>query len=584
MKNHTIAFFLGLILAFSTLFAEVKVDIDMQTQFYETSPINGTIIVTHSSKEKIDPSNFKLNNKPLETQLKMEQPLTTGDLILSMYNFTLPPQSKGLYVLPAIFITVNGKSYRSYPRTYEVTEVPANANSPSSRNEPPPSAPPVSAPAVQASPTTDLLKLEAFIEGPHEIYPSQRTFVGIRYFYNVNVEATKEVLPLLEAEGLIKIGDKIIKEEEMGGISVQQFEQQVEGSKPGTFKYGPSVLEGYPYQLDPSGRKIVGKQLLSSTAPEVIITVLPFPEENKPISFNGALGNFNWSVELLSSPTVNVGDEIELLIEAKGKGNFDNLQLPELCCQPGMSGLFRLSDLPPVGEVVGDAKRFHLKMRPISTLAKTIPELEFSSFDPESRKYVISHSQPIPLTVTTLTQNSLEPDKESAPQLKKRSNQAVQTPDTQAEPIEIESIYPIASNDLHNLPFGIWPVLFLIPFGCAGLLFQFNMSKYLETLASQPKTITSKELFSQALQAPQDSSEEYTLFTQTFLLALAEKKLIANKDMAPEDLPKEGLTGEVRDFLSELDRRRYMGTKTSPNVNYRQTAQALFEKLENFGG
>lgn len=573
MNSFTIiTFFVWVWLASVQGFAAVNVDMDLPTQFSENSAISGTIIVSHTSKEKIDPQKFSINKKPLEVKLQREQPLPSGDLILSMYGFSLPAQPKGLYVFPAVIINVNGKDYASIPRTYEITGS-TGSGLESSRKSP-------EKIAVQEPP---LLKLEAYINDPHEIYPGQRTSMGYRYFYNVNIDTTKEVLPLLEAAGLTKIGDKSIKAEETEGLSVQQFEQQVEGNKPGEYQYGPSILEGYPYQLDTLGNKISSQQLLSSTAPPIVLTVLPFPEKDKPVSFNGALGIFDWKVELTSSPKVNVGDEIELLIEAKGKGNLENLQLPEICCQPGTSGLFRLSDLPPTGEIVGETKRFQLKIRPLSTLVKSIPSLEFSSFDPISRRYMTYRSQPIPLDITTL-EEELPNEKPIAapPPSSSKEAKKMQAPPA-AEPIEIESIYPLTPADLKDLVFGNWATLFLIPFGFGALLFQINLSKYLEELSLRPKTIASKEIFAKALLAPTDSADEHSLLSQAFLLSLKEKKLISSENITPEELSTEGIIGMVRDLLCALDENRYMGGKTSQNSDLRQRAQALFDKLQNTG-
>jgi hypothetical protein len=232
-RYRVFTFFMWFCLAYAQATAEIRVDVDLPTQIPENSAITGTVIVSHSSKEKIDPSKFRLNRQPLAVQLQHEEPMTVGNLILSMYSFSIPSESKGLYILPAISVTVDGKEYRSFPRTYEITE----ATTSSRNNSASPANTPISAPvqnaipqpqqATSTTPSTlqdpPLLKLEAFVDGPSEIYPGQRTIVGYRYFYNVNVQASKEVLPLLEAEGLTKVGDKMIKAEETEGLSVQQF-------------------------------------------------------------------------------------------------------------------------------------------------------------------------------------------------------------------------------------------------------------------------------------------------------------------------------------------------------------------------
>lgn len=572
----------------SMLWAEVSIDIDIATQFQEQAPINATVIVSHGKNEKIDLKSFKLDNQPLQVEFQGEEQMTaTGDLVLSMYRFTLPPQPKGLHILPGMKVTVANKVYQSVPRTYEVK---GTATAQPSRSYVTPSTRP-SPPASSATPSNYLLKLEAFISGPQELYPGQRTIVGYRYFYNTSLDTTREVLPLLEAEGLIKVGDKSIKERESQGVSVLQIEQMVEGHKPGEYAFGPSILEGRPYQADQLGRRVYSKQILSSSVPSVPLSVKPFPEANKPPSFKGAVGNFVWQVSLNSPSTINIGDEIDLLIEVTGKGNLDSVNIPELCCQPGMSGLFDLSNLPPVGEIAANTKRFHVKLKPLSNSIKAIPQLEFSSFDPEVQKYLTSYTQPIALKVLP------SPQKETTSEIRKSPSSEPLTPapistDTtkpvaplQAEAlaadIEIESLYPLKVADLYNLTLGTWWSLLLIPFCIAAILFQLNLQEYLSKLQLKPKITTSDALFSQALAASLGSSRGQTLLSQALLLRLKENGEIPSADIAPDKLSPEGTVGEVRALLCEMQERRYAGKELPQDDDLLHKTRLLFEKLQS---
>lgn len=577
-------------------YAEVKVDVDLATEFNESEPLSGTVIVSHPSSEAVDIKSFKLDNHPLQVELQKEEPMTTGDLTLSFYRFTQSPQPKGIYILPRIKVRVGKQDYQSIPRTYVIkqgrapqTPSPANRTPPSSAGsyQPPP---PASSAAEQ------FLKLEAFVNGPQELYPSQRTVVGYRYFYNVNIETTREILPLLDAEGFIKIGDKTIKQEENGGINAQQVEQTIEAHKPGEYDFGPSFLDGRPYTTGPLGQRTYGSQSLTSTVPAVKIQVLPFPEAGKPPSFKGALGNFIWKVSLNSPSAVHVGDEVKLLIEVTGAGNLDSVNLPELCCQPGMSGLFSLSDLPAVGQISDDTKRFDVKLRPLSTSLKAIPSFEFSSFDPDTRSYVTSTTDSILLNVMPSKQEGTPSIKPNASSATRSSSESVaipaevmtpQAPPLQAEAaasaIEIESLYPLKSEDLENLTLGTWWSLLLIPFGLAAILFQLNISKYLEEMKLQPKALSGAQVLANAEAAPAGSTERYFLISQALLMRLEEMGLIPSSNIAPEALSSEGLTGKVRTFLCDMQEKRYTGQQLKEEILISE-AKALFEELQNSGG
>jgi hypothetical protein len=583
----TTSFLIFILTTFNLLVQAVEVDIDIQPQFYGSSPIEGTVIVSHSKEEKIDPASFKLGNESLKVELIKEEPMTaSGDLILSLFHFKLPPKPKGLYIFREVTVDVGGGKYQSVPRTFEVKDTPVNASSASTQyHTPSEQYSPQQTSPNQTAKAPPFLQLKTYVGGPEELYPGQQIIIGYRYFYTGNIDTTQEVIPLLDAEGFTKIGDKVITERELNGMSVQQITQKIEAKQPGSFTFGPSLLEGYAYESD-SGRKVYAQEKISSSAPAVVLRVSPFPEDGKPPSFNGAIGNFTWTVKLISPTTVHTGDEIELAIDAKGDGNLDSVKLPELCCQPGMSGLFSLSDLPPVGEVKGDTKHFDVKLRPLSTSIKAVPQLEFSHFNPTTKKYVLYHSDPIPLSVIPLGSETPKSNVKSLPipatQQPEEETQQKQTlaSDPSIEAINIESSYPLQTKDLHDLPFSTWWSLLILPFGCAALLYQYNLYNYLEALKSKPKLINSEEVFSQAQSAPLGSAEAHALLTQAFLQRLTENGAITSPEINPEALPTTGIIGEVRALLCAMEETRYAGPETrNKEETLMKNAHSLFEKL-----
>lgn len=233
--------------------------------------------------------------------------------------------------------------------------------------------------------------LEATYKGPSPLYPGQRGILIYRIYFNTSIELTLSKLPFLEAKGFQKIGDIRIRETEKEGLSLQEIEQEIEAVSPGTFHLGPSIIEG--------NKQNGTKETLRSEAPELALVVAPFPKENRPISFNGAVGTFSLKSNLISPSEVILGDKIQMIIEITGKGNLSNIRLPNLLCQPGFSGLFSLNDLPPAGDVEENSKRFVVELRPRSLLIEEIPSIQFSYFDPIKKSYYILHSPPIPIKV-----------------------------------------------------------------------------------------------------------------------------------------------------------------------------------------
>jgi hypothetical protein len=543
----------------------------------EKRPISGTIFITHDQQLKVDSGSFLMGQKSLEAEFVKEVKVAPDQpLIISIYRFQLPAQPSGLYVLPAVSVRVGGKEYRSVRASYEVgtaTDKQAPVPTPSSAAAPTPAVP--NAPASGDLSQKPSLKLEASVDGKTTLYPGQRTSLVYRFYYSGHIDLTGEVLPMLDADGLVKIGEKEIKDYTQGGLSVNEIVQEVEAAKPGSYIFGPSRIEGYAYELDRRGKKQYLEPKLASEAPAVVITVAPFEGQDKPASFNGAVGQFEFEAHLLSADRVEVGDEISLALIISGSGNLASVPLPDVCCQPGFSGFFRLSDLPPDEDVEGNQKRGIVKLRPLAASIKEIPSVEFSFFDPKASKYVVLHSDPIPITVLPAKQAPVQDlDKEAKPV--KEVQPKVYSP----APIEIEGILSLNANDLHDKPFGTWWALGIWPFGIALILYQLNLRAYWEEQRKRIKTATSEELLQNAWKQPEGSALYFSLLNRALKLSLVESKLITSEDVANEDLPDGGIAGQVRSFLGSIDEKRFAGKMKLNYPELRSKAEELWQQVK----
>lgn len=543
------------------LTADVKVEAEIEDKaIFEALPVKGLITVTYPSDQTINADSFRMEGKPLKVDHVQDIPMTTGNLKISIFRFDVEPKDKGLHILPEISVVVGGKTYKSITSTYQVKGMEDKG--------------------VSKNTEGIVLKLEAFVDGPTTLFPGQKTVLGYRYSFNGNIETSVEETPLLEAKGLIKVGEKIVKQAEKGDFSILQITQEVQGDKPGTYSFGPSTLEGFPYHQDSLGKRSYAKQKLSSVVPPVTITVKDFPTEDKPASFNGTLGNYQWTVALISPSSMSMGDEISLKADISGEGVMDTVKLPELCCQPGMTGLFRLGDLPPVGKTQDKTKTFVISMRPLSTSIKEIPSLEFSSFDPKTEKYVVSRSKPIPITVTALKTAPPEPIHPDTQKPQEQVSPDWQKSLSKTEPIEIEGIYPLTISDLQNCFLGTWWTLMLIPLGFGILIYQLNLQKFIAQKQTQVVVRQSQDYFDEALNAKPDSSERHNLLIKAFLLRLVERGELKSDNISPEQLSEEGLQGEVRSFLLGVEKKRYTGKNIGYEAELIKNAKALFSKID----
>jgi len=569
-------------LAFPIDAQSVQVSAEIETESYENEPLKGNISITHEKGEKVETSSFSLGKKPLPVELVKEvQIAPTNPLVLSIYRFHLPAQPQGLYALPAISVRVGEKLYQSPMSSYTVQPQAASSAAKTPFTPAPPS-PPASSSAntsrtaspLTGEPPSPVLRLEARVSGSDSLYPGQRTTLTYIYYFRGDIALTKEVLPLLDAEGFIKIGEKEIKDSIQGTLSISEISQQIEAVKPGTYTFGPSLIEGRAYTEDIPNHPVYAADKLSAEAPPVKVTVKPFPKENQPASFNGAVGHYTFAASLVSPSSITEGEEMSLALKISGKGNLKNVKAPDLCCQPGYSGFFRLSDLPPSEEIEGDTKTILVKLQPLNPFIEALPSVEFSFFDPDTAGYITRHSEPIPIHVAPSKNVPSANQRGTTPQ--KPSDKTSPPPSASPKPIEIETIFPLSKSDLYNKWFGTWWALAILPAGIGLLLYQYNLQKYLEWKKSQIPPVTSHSLFQEAFATPGKCN--FTALEHSLRLALVETGLLPSAD---DPLPQEGLPGEVKNFWAMLEEKRFGGKEGVPLEEVRRLSEALLNKIRS---
>ncbi len=549
-------------LAFTLFFVsieagDVKVESNIdQIKVWENQPIKGLITITHDVSDKVDTSSFKLGSAPLKVDFVEDVRVSSqSPLTVSYYKFTVPPQPKGLQLLPAVSVKVGDDVYQSIESTYEVGDLG--------------SAPP---------PGKKVLKLNAIVDGPTTIYPGMRFKVIYQYIFNDNIELKQEKLPLLEGKGFQKVGASDVVDKEDSNVSTREITQMFEAVKPGEYNFEGSLIEGYVYRNDPFGSRIYLQPMLRSETLPVKITVLPFPKEGQPASFNGAIGPFSaFSSSLSSSPTVSVGDKMVLAVELAGTGQLANAHLPDLCCQPGWSGVFQLSDLPPQEEVKGSVKYFTVEMRPLIANVKEIASIQFSYFLPDSKTYGTLKSKPIAVNINQLPQNKENENQEAAQKPVQPIKETATSP--LPSPIEIQTIQPLAPSDLSNLLFGHWWVLWMIPLGAAAILGQIYLKRYLSQRPHEEKKKTSTDILKEALSSDRKSAAFYHLLGQALMTRLIEKGKIPAATATVENLPDEGIAGNVKQFLQQIEEKRFTGQDKQLDREVISNAKKLFNQI-----
>lgn len=473
---------------------------------YENTPFSITIQVTHDAQNKIDNDSFLMDGKKITPKLIEVMKISpSSPLEVASYEYEMAGLPRGLQTLPTFSVLIGGEKVSSIPSGFEVhSKTPGvSASAPPKGVYKPPSG-------------TPFIRLQEVFTATPPVYPGQSFYLGYRYLYNVNVDLSEEKLPLLESKQLKKIGDKIMENGEEGGVSVSQIVQKFQAVNPGEILFPASKIAGYAYTTDQSGKKYYKEPKLTAEIPPLKLEVAPFPE-GKPPSFNGALGeNYTFNAKLMGgSGTLNSGDKIQVLLTVAGKGDLEPLKAPELCCQPGFSGNFKASDLPPVVTMNQGKKNFLVDFIIQNDHVSALPPIEFSYFNPETRAYTTLKSKELPLTVA-----SLPPP--TAPQ-------AYSPPE--AKITETTSEVPMPYSFTIPLPIGL-----ILAMGLGLLLFvlQFKTAKKMGKTAALP---LSRQMLLEASKNLENESLFYPLVSKALRQALVEKGVVSDPQAPLDSIP-----------------------------------------------
>jgi hypothetical protein len=123
-----------------------------------------------------------------------------------------------------------------------------------------------------------------------------------------------------------------------------------------------------------------------------VIEVMDLPEDGRPESFNGAVGNFLMRTEV-SRTTLKANEAFNLKLIISGKGNLKLINPPKL----RLPESFESYD-PRVSDNL-NSKTFDYLIIPRQEGSYKLDDLEFSYFNLDTKKYVVNPSPQIDITV-----------------------------------------------------------------------------------------------------------------------------------------------------------------------------------------
>lgn len=137
------------------------------------------------------------------------------------------------------------------------------------------------------------------------------------------------------------------------------------------------------------------------SSPAAELKVLPLPTQDQPKDFSGAVGDFRVSSDI-SPAGAAVGEPQTLRLHVTGAGNFDRVnsnmldRLEHWKTYPVKSAFTPKDAVGYSGEKV-----FEQPLIAEASGAQSIPEIELSFFNPNTRQYERAHTQPIKVAVAS---------------------------------------------------------------------------------------------------------------------------------------------------------------------------------------
>ncbi len=175
----------------------------------------------------------------------------------------------------------------------------------------------------------------------------------------------------------------------------------------GKFTIGPASLECNVQDFqDPLGDGFFqnffnqGKTVTLRSDP-ILVTVRPVPEEGRPPSFRGDVGNFRISAAF-DKKSAQVHEPLTLTVTVSGEGNVKSLAQPPLPSTKEFKTYETLSSLnidKKEGRLQG-SKVFTTVLKPEVSGDLTFPALSLSFFDPQANAFKTVSSKPLTLRVS----------------------------------------------------------------------------------------------------------------------------------------------------------------------------------------
>lgn len=153
------------------------------------------------------------------------------------------------------------------------------------------------------------------------------------------------------------------------------------------------------YSLPQSSSYFAREEQHVVEAESTSLVVKALPDIGRPVDFSGAVGVLK-SVVRLDTSTARVGDPLVLTLRVQGTGNVKLLPRPtlEVSWASSVPSTERLQ-VDTSGTLVRGAKEFDWILTPSQEGAVSTPAIDYTYFNPYTKKYEVAEAVPVALTV-----------------------------------------------------------------------------------------------------------------------------------------------------------------------------------------
>ncbi len=323
---------------------------------------------------------------------------TLTKTVTSSYVYSVEATRAGRFVIPGSEVQIGGGVLRTLPVTLTATgEAPGAGNNRS-----------------------------VFVEltiAKKTAYLGETIPVEVRTYFGMNVPA--QLTPDLELNGEGFSVQKFTPQKDTGtpvavegtNYRVAEARSAITGLKVGTLSVGPVEVDPYvqlprPRQrrsqyTDPfdaffnngfNGGNLMRAQQVKLLSPVVPLEIKGLPAQGKPADFTGAIGQFKLDAEA-EPRRAQTGDPITVHLLLSGRGNFDRVGAPGLSDDQGLRTYPATAHFKADDEVnLSGVKTFDQVVIAEGPRA-SLPSYHFNYFDPDTGKYAVLDTPPIPVRV-----------------------------------------------------------------------------------------------------------------------------------------------------------------------------------------